>query len=128
VIYLLDTHTLVWWLTNDPQLSAAASFAIEDDPERCAVSAVTAYEIGVKVQNGKWETARAIYASFEAIMASNGFRPLPISLEAGLLAPKLPTDHRDPFDRLLAAQAIVDHLDVVTIDSRIKEFGARVLW
>ena len=126
--YLLDAHALVWWLTNDPQLSAAATFAIEDDPEKCAVSAATAYEIGIKVQNSKWEAARPIYDSFQAIMESNGFRLLPINLEHCLLAPKLPTDHRDPFDRLLSAQAMIEHINVVTIDSRIKDFGARVTW
>lgn len=126
--YLLDAHTLVWWLTGDPQLSAAASFVIEDDPERCAVSAATAYEIGIKVENGKWEAARPIYTSLQTIMESNGFRHLPITMEHCLLAPKLPINHRDPFDRLLAAQAIFEHINVVTIDSRIKNFGARVTW
>ncbi len=128
MIYLLDAHTLVWWLTDDPQLSARAIFAIEDDPERCAISAATVYEIGIKVENGKWEAARPIYASMQAILESNGFRHLPISIEHATLAPKLPTDHRDPFDRLLAAQAILEHMDVVTIDGRIKDLGARVIW
>jgi PIN domain nuclease of toxin-antitoxin system len=128
VRYLLDTHALVWWLTGDPQLSPAARFAIEDDPERCAISAATAYEIGIKVENGKWDEARPIYAAFQAVIESNGFRHLPLSYEHSLLAAKLPTNHRDPFDRMLAAQAIAEHLDVVTLDARIREFGARVLW
>jgi PIN domain nuclease of toxin-antitoxin system len=128
VNYLLDTHTLIWWLTGDPQLSTRASFVIEDDAERCAVSAVSGYEIGIKVRSGKLELARPVYESFQDIMESNGFRPLAINQEHSLLAAKLPTDHNDPFDRLLAAQAIVEHLDMLTIDSRIAAFGARVVW
>lgn len=101
---------------------------IEDDAERCAISAVSGYEIGIKVMSGKLELARPIYESFQDIVESNGFRSLAINQEHSLLAAKLPTEHKDPFDRLLAAQAIVEHLDMVTIDSRIAAFGARVVW
>jgi PIN domain nuclease of toxin-antitoxin system len=127
-MYLLDTHTLIWWLTNDDQLSSQALFLLEDDSSRCVVSAVTAYEIGIKVQSGKLEVARAILENFQAIMESNQFQSLPITIEQSLLAAKLPTDHRDPFDRLLAAQAIVERLDLVTVDKRLAEMGARVVW
>ena len=126
--FLLDTHTLIWWLTSDPQLSLKAKSAIESRSAECFVSPVSAYEIGIKVQSGKMEFARNIWNNLPAIMEGNAFQILPVNFEHSLLAPKLPTDHRDPFDRLLAAQAIVERMDVVTIDSRIKDFGARVLW
>jgi PIN domain nuclease of toxin-antitoxin system len=118
----------VWWLTNDPQLSKSAADAIEDDPQNCAISAVTAYEMGLKVESGKWEAARPIYAAFQNIVDSNSFIHLPVSHEHALLASKLPSQHRDPFDRLLAAQAMVEHIDVLTIDGRIRALGARVVW
>jgi PIN domain nuclease of toxin-antitoxin system len=128
VSYLLDTHTLIWWLSNDERLSTQAKFLLDDDTSRCVVSAVTAYELGIKVQNGKLELARGILENFQAILDSNEFQRLSISIEHSLLAARLPTDHRDPFDRLLAAQAITERFDLLTVDTRIADMGARVIW
>ncbi len=126
--YLLDTHTLVWWLTGDQQLSREVRSEIESQGPNCFVSVASAYEMGIKVQNGKMEFARNIWNNLSAIVESNGFQILPVSLEHCLLAPKLPTNHRDPFDRLLAAQSIVENMPIMTIDQRIADLGANIIW
>ena len=126
--FLLDTHTLIWWLTSDPQLSLKAKSAIESRSAECFVSPVSACEIGIKVQSGKMEFARNIWNSLPAIIEGNAFQILPVNFEHSLLAPKLLTEHRDSFDRLLAAQAIVERLDLITIDARLKDLGAKVVW
>jgi PIN domain nuclease of toxin-antitoxin system len=128
VSFLLDTHTLIWWLISDPQLSPKAKSAIDTRSAECFISPVTAYEIGIKVQSGKMEFARNIWNNLAAIIESNEFQILPVSIEHSLLAPILPTSHRDPFDRLLAAQAINERMDLITIDARLKDMGAKVVW
>jgi PIN domain nuclease of toxin-antitoxin system len=128
VSYLLDTHALVWWLTGDQQLSREARSVIGGQGPNCFVSVASAYELGIKVQNGKMEFARNIWNNLPTIVESNGFQILPISFEHSLLAPKLPTNHRDPFDRMLAAQSIVEAIPIMTIDQRIADLGAKVIW
>ena len=126
--YLFDTHTLVWWLTGDQQLSREFGSEIESQGQNCFVSVASAYKMGIKVQNGKMEFARNIWNNLPAIVESNGFQILSISLEHSLLAPKLPTNHRDPLDRLLAAQSIVENMPIMSIDQRIADLGATVIW
>jgi PIN domain nuclease of toxin-antitoxin system len=128
VSLLLDTHALIWWLTGDLQLSRNAKTEIERRRTECFVSPISAYEIGIKVQSGKMEFARNIWNNLQSIVESNGFQNLFVTMEHSLLAPTLPTSHRDPFDRLLAAQAIVERMDIITIDARLKDLGARVVW
>jgi PIN domain nuclease of toxin-antitoxin system len=128
VSFLLDTHSLIWWLVGDPQLSGKAKNLIESQSQECFVSSVSAYEIGIKVQSGKMEFARNIWNNLPSIIEGNSFQNLSVNFEHALLAPKLPTDHRDPFDRLLAAQAIVERMDLITIDARLKDLGAKVVW
>jgi PIN domain nuclease of toxin-antitoxin system len=128
VSFLLDTHSLIWWLVGDPQLSGKAKNLIESQSQECFVSSVSAYEIGIKVQSGKMEFARNIWNNLPSIIEGNSFQNLSVNFEHALLAPKLPTDHRDPFDRLLAAQAIVERMELITIDARLKDLGAKVVW
>lgn len=126
--FLLDTHSLIWWLVGDPRLSLKAKSIIESRSSECFVCPVSAYEIGIKVQSGKLEFARNIWTNLPAIIAGNAFHNLSVNIEHSLLASKLPTNHRDPFDRLLAAQEIVERMDLITIDARLKDLGARVVW
>ncbi len=125
---LLDTHVLFWWITGDVRLSPAAVAAVEATDGDCRVSAVSAFELANKVRLGKFEEARKLSENLDDFMSANGFRPMMISHAHAKLAGELAGPHRDPFDRLLAAQAIVEDMPVITIDTRIKDLGAKVVW
>jgi PIN domain nuclease of toxin-antitoxin system len=125
---LLDTHAFFWWVTDNPKLSPMAHRLIEDRSNEVFVSAVVVWEMAIKGHGGKWEAARPIAEQTESIVAENGFMPLAISLAHAGLAGSLPGAHRDPFDRLLAAQATFEGLSLVTADRRLSAFGVEVLW
>jgi PIN domain nuclease of toxin-antitoxin system len=124
---LLDSHAFVWWLLDDKRLSPSAFSAIEQDPE-VYVSAVTAWEIAGKVRTGKWREAEILSEKFFDTISQYQLRPLPISLEHAHLAGSLPSIHRDPFDRMLAAQAMVEEMPLVTADPAFKNFEVQVVW
>jgi PIN domain nuclease of toxin-antitoxin system len=92
------------------------------------VSAVVAWEIANKVRTGKWQDAKPLLDRFFDIVTEEGFLPLPITLEHAHLAGSLPGAHRDPFDRMLAAQAQIENMPLVTADPVFRAFGTRVLW
>jgi PIN domain nuclease of toxin-antitoxin system len=124
---LLDSHTFFWWLTDDPKLSRTAVDHIRDD-SHVHVSAVVAWEIANKVRSGKWHDAKPLVDRFFDLIAAEGFLPLPITLEHAHLAGSLPGVHRDPFDRMLAAQSQLENMPLVTADPAFRAFGTRVLW
>jgi PIN domain nuclease of toxin-antitoxin system len=125
---LLDTHTLLWWMIGDPRLSPKARAAVGAPGAEILVSAASAWELAIKVRLGKLpEAARLTHRLVESL-AEQDFKALPISLEHARLGGLLPGRHRDPFDRLLAAQALVNDLVLVTNDSAIAAFGPRTLW
>ncbi len=126
--HLLDTHALLWWLDGDPKLSATARAIIESDTSLVFVSAASAWEIAIKARIGKLARALPVARRLPEVLAEQGFALLPVTVEHGFRAGWLPGDHRDPFDRLLAAQAIVDGLTLLTTDLRIAELGARTAW
>ncbi|TFF27901.1 type II toxin-antitoxin system VapC family toxin [Jiella endophytica] len=125
---LLDSHAFLWWLTADPRLSVNAKSAIDNGETVRHVSAVTAYEIANKVRIGKLELAREIVDTFDEIIAAGRFSRLDITHVHALLAGQMPGTHRDPFDRLLAAQAITGSLAVVSCDTAFDDFGVARLW
>ena len=120
---LLDTHVLLWALTDDPSLSAAARAAIVDGRNRVVVSAVSAWEITIKRSLGKLRAP----ADLAKEVAAHRFTPLAVSLEHALAVGALPDLHRDPFDRLLVAQAGVEGLTIVTRDRAIARYDVDVL-
>ena len=124
---LLDSHAFFWWLTDDPKLSRNAADLIRDDSD-VHVSAVVAWEIANKVRTGKWQDAKPLLDRFFDIVREEGYLPLPITLEHAHLAGSLPGAHRDPFDRMLAAQAQIENMPLVTADPVFRAFGTRVLW
>ncbi|HZU13339.1 MAG TPA: type II toxin-antitoxin system VapC family toxin [Chloroflexota bacterium] len=120
---LLDTHTLLWWLGDDPTLTGDARRAIEDEDIVVAVSAASIWEIALKRALGKVEVPDDIVAAIEA----NDFVPPPMTLADGLAAGSLPVYHRDPFDRILVAQALAGGFTIVSRDPRLEQYGVAVL-
>lgn len=125
---LLDTHALVWWLTDDHGLSASARRAIGDDGRDVVVSAASAWEIATKQRLGRLASVPPAGEWFGALSAANGFRHLDVSYLHALRAGALPAAHRDPFDRMLAAQAEMEGLSLVTCDPAFEHFGTATLW
>ncbi len=125
---LFDSHALVWFLAGDARFSRRARAEAEADDAIVCVSAVTAWEVTNKVRIGKWPEAAVLAESFLETVARYGFEPLPITLEHARLAGLLPGPHRDPFDRMLAAQAQVEGIALVTADPVFRGLGVRVLW
>jgi PIN domain nuclease of toxin-antitoxin system len=120
---LLDTHALLWWLSDDPTLSEAARTVIAAPDAVVTVSAASAWEISIKSSLGKLE----VPDDLEDQLARHRFKPLPITVSHALAAGSLPRHHDDPFDRMLVAQARLEGLTLVTRDSRIALYGVPVV-
>ena len=125
---LLDTHALLWWLLDSPELSATARAAIAAPDQRVLVSAASAWELATKFRIGRLPEAEDIVANLPQYLRKQRFEALPISVEHALAAGQLPGPHRDPFDRLLIAQAQIERAAVVTVDGVFGEYGAIVVW
>jgi PIN domain nuclease of toxin-antitoxin system len=125
---LLDTHTLIWWTIDLDRLPRRAHDAIADPDNDVFVSAVSAMEITTKHRLGKLREVDELARRFEAQVAAEGFLGLPISLRHGQLAGSLSTPHKDPFDRLLIAQAIIETMTLVSNEQVFEEAGATRLW
>jgi PIN domain nuclease of toxin-antitoxin system len=125
---LLDTHAFLWWVTDDPRLSAAARAAIGDDMNDVLVSAASAWEIATKHRLGKLGEAAGVVARFGELVAADGFEHLPVSYLHALKAGRYPNAHRDPFDRMLAAQSALEGVPLVTRDPAFDDFGIQTLW
>jgi PIN domain nuclease of toxin-antitoxin system len=125
---LLDTHTFLWWLIGDTRLSAAARAAIADESALVYVSAATAWEIATKVRLGKLHDPHGVTDSLATHLALQGFLELPITLEHGRLAGRLPGPHRDPFDRMLIAQAQAEGLALISNERPFDAYGVVRIW
>ena len=121
---LFDTHALLWWLADSPRLGRRARRAIEDPGHRVHVSAVTAWEITVKRALGKLE----IPDDWAEAVSPDAFPRLDFRWEHALEVSELPDLHRDPFDRLLVAQARCEGMTLVTHDERLASYDVSVLW
>jgi PIN domain nuclease of toxin-antitoxin system len=120
---LLDTHVFLWWLSDDPALGAEARQMIGEPRNQVLVSAASIWEISIKQAKGMLEAPEDL----EVLVEDEGFTKLPISLFHGQQAGKLPEIHRDPFDRMLIAQAQAEGLELVTADGIIPQYGVRVI-
>lgn len=125
---LLDSHAVIWFLTDDRRCSPAACAAIENEADDVLVSVASAWEIATKVRLGRWPEAAAIMTGLAQALADNDFATLDVTLEHGLLAGMLPGNHGDPFDRMLAAQARIEGVRLVTADPVFKTFDIETLW
>lgn len=124
---LLDTHALLWWLAGDKHLSPAARRAIGDADNTVLVSAASAWEIATKHRLGKLD-ASSLVGQLGAILASQRFEALEVTIDHAERAGMLPGEHRDPFDRMLAAQAQAEKLVVVSNDEVFERYGVAREW
>jgi PIN domain nuclease of toxin-antitoxin system len=125
---LLDTHALFWWLGGDAALSGNAQAAIADPGNEIFVSASSAWEIATKFRIGRLPQAAAVALDVSGAVASQGFVELPITVRHGQTASNLPGPHRDPFDRMLIAQALLGDLVLVSNEAVFDRYGVRRLW
>lgn len=126
---LLDSHALFWFVAGDRRLSGTACAAIEDPANSVFVSAVTAWEIANKFRLGKWPEAEPLVRDLVDIMSELRFETLPLSIAHARRGGLLRNAHRDPFDRMLAAQAEIEDMLLVTADPIFGEFSeVQVLW
>ena len=122
---LLDTHAFLWWLAGDSRLTAVTRRTIEDDTNTILVSAASAWEIATKFRLGKLPQAGAVARDVNGCLASQGFRALSITVDDAERAGRLPGPHRDPFDRMIAAQALARDIPVVSVDRSFDAWGVQ---
>jgi len=125
---LLDTHALIWWLAGDEALSRLAREAIADEVNAVSVSAASAMEVATKYRIGKLSGAAVLARDFEAIVAAQGFAELPISVRHARLAGEMTIAHKDPFDRILIAQAQAEDMTLVSNEALFDALAVRRLW
>jgi len=125
---LLDTHALLWWLSDSPELTRPARRVIEDVRNTVIVSAASAWEIATKVRLGKLPTAVDLVADFAGQTEREGFQLLAVSVEHAIRGGLLPGPHKDPFDRMLIAQAQAENLPIVSNERAFDGYGVRRVW
>jgi len=125
---LLDTHTFLWWLDGDRRMSKRARSVVGRHANDVFVSAASAWEIATKWRLGKLPGAGEVAADIAGSVTSQLFLPLSVSLAHAQLAGRLTTTHRDPFDRMLAAQAMLEGLPIVSNDEALDLFGITRVW
>lgn len=125
---LLDAHTMLWFFWDDPRLSREARSLIEGADNRKLVSVASCWEIAIKVGLGKLDLGESSRSFLPREIARNNFELLPVSLDHATMVEGLAGHHRDPFDRLLIAQAIVDRLSLVSADAVFDQYGVHRLW
>lgn len=124
---LLDTHMILWWYAGDEHMSLAARAIVEDPDVVALVSAMSVWEIAIKARAGKLRDAVALTRDLPARLHSQGFPLLDITATHAHRAGWLPGEHRDPFDRMLAAQALTEDLPILSVDPCFDAWGVRRL-
>jgi PIN domain nuclease of toxin-antitoxin system len=127
-LYLLDTHAALWWWCNSPLLGSGARDAIAQADADVRVSVTSALEIAIKHRLGKLDDIGDPATNYARLMAQNGFASLPVTEAHAMRAGLLPGEHRDPFDRLIAAQGLIEGMTIVTRDPAFAGFGCNVVW
>ncbi|MDY8110049.1 type II toxin-antitoxin system VapC family toxin [Fulvimarina sp. 2208YS6-2-32] len=125
---MIDTHVLLWWVLASPNLSNRAEALLRDDANEIFVSAISAFEIANKHRLGKLPEATPLIENFEEVVHSQKFQVAKLTAAQGLRAGQILSDHRDPFDRIIAVQAMDLAIPVITVDAKIASLGADTLW
>lgn len=126
--HLLDTHTMLWYTLGDPQLSAAARTLIIDPNNEILISPGAYWEMAIKVSIGKLTLHRSYEDFMDAVTLQHGFKILPILPTHTARVIGLPFHHKDPFDRLLVAQSLVENIPIISNDSALDAYGIKRLW
>ena len=125
---LLDTHALLWFVEHAPELSERARAAIEDPDNIPAFSIASVWEMAIKIRLGKLRMSRPLYPEFAGMLKDRGFQQLDISYRHASEIAGMLLHHRDPFDRLLIAQAIVENLPIVSADQAFDPYAVTRIW
>ncbi|HEX3920447.1 MAG TPA: type II toxin-antitoxin system VapC family toxin [Caulobacteraceae bacterium] len=125
---LLDTHVVLWWFQGNPRMTMAARAAIDSEGSAVFVSPISAFEIAFKHRMGKLPEASALAGNFELMTAEQNFQQLPLTSSHAITAGDLTISHRDPFDRLLIAQALVEDLTLISNERLFDTAGVTRLW
>jgi PIN domain nuclease of toxin-antitoxin system len=125
---LLDTHTFLWWNTEDPQLSPHAREMIADGQNEVFLSAASVWEISIKTAKGKLVLPEAPSSYILSRMGLYRFQPLPVQISHAMQVYDLPRHHDDPFDRLLVAQSQVESIPLISADPEILKYEVEVIW
>ncbi|MDX2145224.1 MAG: type II toxin-antitoxin system VapC family toxin [Rhodospirillaceae bacterium] len=128
MILLLDTHAALWWWTRSRKLTPSVIAAITQEENKIFFSTISAYEINAKFKLGKLPEAEPFVHHLDALIADSGFKVLELSLIHARAAGLLPGPHRDPFDRLLIAQAQTEKAHIVSADPVFAAYGAATVW
>jgi PIN domain nuclease of toxin-antitoxin system len=126
--FLIDTHVLLWWFFNDKRLSERARKIISNQANVILVSSASAWEIATKFRLGKLSGPESLVKDLPEFLRKARMEILPINLDHALLAGSLTNDHRDPFDRMLAAQTILEELSLVSSDKVFTDFSLKIVW
>jgi PIN domain nuclease of toxin-antitoxin system len=121
---LLDTHAALWWLADDDRIGEEIIRHLTDDTNQVLISAVVVWEVAIKRSLGKLEAPEDLAPT----LLSAGAQPLPVTLEHAAAVEQLPWHHRDPFDRLLVAQALTEDAAIVSRDEPLSEYGVAIVW
>lgn len=125
---LLDTHAFLWWISDDPRLSAQARAVISDGGNRLFFSVASAWEIAIKAQLGKLTLPESPEQFLVDQLLKNSIASLPVQMHHALRVYHLPRLHRDPFDRMLVAQSQLEDLPIVTADAAFAQYDVTVIW
>jgi PIN domain nuclease of toxin-antitoxin system len=125
---LVDTHALFWWLLDKPELSQRARSIFTAEDNEILVSAVVAWELAMKTRLGKWPEALPLAVTLSRVIEENRFLPLAVTIEHARNAGLLSGSHRDPFDRMLAAQSLIEGIPLLSADRVFATFGTAVIW
>jgi PIN domain nuclease of toxin-antitoxin system len=125
---LLDTHAFLWWVADDARLSRRARSAMASGTNTCLLSAASAWELAIKASLGKLDVGGDVARFVAEQVALNRFAALPVELDHAVGVAALPLHHRDPFDRLLAAQALAEDAAVVSADAIFSRYGVKRIW
>jgi PIN domain nuclease of toxin-antitoxin system len=126
--FLLDTRALIWWNLDDPRLGSAARAVLADPNASIFVSSVSAFEIANKHRLGKLPIVASLLGNYAAELEATGFTELPVNTVHALRAGSLPFEHRDPFDRLLIAQAQIENLALISNEGLFDATGVSRIW
>lgn len=125
---LLDTHAFLWWLWDAPKLSAKARKCIANENNVCLLSLASMWEMSIKASLGKLRLDRPLDQFLSEQLAANNFKSLEIGFRPIMLVNTLPFHHKDPFDRLLAAQALTEDIAIVSADGVFSRYGVKRIW